>query len=355
MDPKDLLAKYEPKQGKTLKLDRQMCQARFSPCGKFLFAGMQDGTLRRWDLTSEDMPEWPPVTGHGGWVQAICFHPDAKRLYSADSWGRLCAWNYADPQPKPIWSVENAHNGWIRQLAISPDGSKLASCGIDMKVRTWSADDGQKQLELGEPGQEFYSLAFHPDGKSLLSGDLLGVIRQYDAADGKETRQFDAKILYLLSRLQDVGGVRVLAFDREGKTLLAAGTKPSVGANVQGTPHVLFFDWETGQLKHTFKHGADGDGFVYDAAFHADGFVMAVTSGNPGAGKFFFFRPEEAQPFYLNTKMPNCHTLAVHPNGWRLAVSSTNGGSNGNGRQLKNGVYEGNFSPLNLWDLPHDG
>ena len=50
--------------------------------------------------------------------------------------------------------------------------------------------------------------------------------------------------------------------------------------------------------------------------------------------------------------MPNCHSLAVHPNGRRLAVTATNGGSNGNGRQLdKSGEYPGNWSPVHIWEM----
>jgi hypothetical protein len=79
---------------------------------------------------------------------------------------------------------------------------------------------------------------------------------------------------------------------------------------------------------------------------------MAVTSGNPGTGKFYFFEPGAAQPFSLTPKMANCHSLAVHPEGKRLVVSATNTGSNGNGRQLKGNEYLGNWSPLVIWDLP---
>ena len=79
---------------------------------------------------------------------------------------------------------------------------------------------------------------------------------------------------------------------------------------------------------------------------------MAVASGNPGSGKLFFARAEDKEPFYVTTKMANCHSLAVHPDGRQLAVAGTNTGSNGNGRLLgKNKEYPGNFSPLHLFDL----
>jgi hypothetical protein len=117
-------------------------------------------------------------------------------------------------------------------------------------------------------------------------------------------------------------------------------------------PTILLFDVASGRLEHTIAVGGQGDGFVYDLAFHPSGFVMAVTSGNPGTGKLFFQAPADREPFFTATNMPNCHSLALHPDNRRLVVAATNGNSNGNGRPLRNGEYPGNFSPLHLWELP---
>jgi WD40 repeat protein len=356
LDPKAAPPQAQPKEGKTLQLDQQACIVRFSLCGKLLAAGGFDGRVHRWDATTDPLTTLPALTGHNGWVQALAFHPDGKRLFTADTWGRLCCWPYADKQPRPLWNVPQAHDGWVRQAAVSPDGKLLATCGRDAAVRLWSTEDGKKQRELTGRGEDVFCVAFHPDGKSLVSGDLKGAIQQWDLATGKGGRTFDAKVMYRYDRIQDVGGVRCLAFDRAGTTLACGGSEPKSGGFVQGAPLVLLFDWPTGKRKHLHKFGAENDGFVYDLAFHPDGFLMAVTSGQPGSGKLLFHRPGEAQPFFLTTKMANCHSLAVHPQGRRLVVSATNGGSNGNGRLLgKNKEYPGNWSPLHIWELPADG
>lgn len=362
-DPATLKPLYEPKPTGQITPDRHMCMIRISPCGKLLLAGCFDGTVRRWDLTAEKPAELPPLKGHNGWVQAVAFAREGNRFYTADSWGQLRAWTYGEGDPQSVWSHEQAHDGWIRSLAISADGKRLATCGFDQTVRVWSAEDGAKQHEFEGHKEDIFAVAFHPSGETLVSGDLKGVVKQWDLAKALtpgpspekgegSTRDLDAKVLHKLERLQDVGGVRCLAFDPEGKLLAVSGLLPSSGGNVQGTPAILLFDWASGELKHTLKIGANGDGFVYDVHFHAAGFLMAVSSGNPGVGKLFFQRPGDEQPFVLNTKMANCHSLAVHPDGRRLIVSATNGGSNGNGRQLKDGKYPGNFSPLYLLEMP---
>ncbi len=350
-DSKTLAARYRPNDAKPVNLDRQVCALRFSPCGKVLVAGGTDGTVRRFDASGDALAPLPSMTGHHGWVQAVAFHPDGKRLLTADSWGEVRCWPFAEKEPKPLWSAL-AHDGWVHGLAISPDGDTFATCGADGKVRLGSCGDGKKVRDLAGPNEDVFAVAFHPGGKALVSGDLKGVVKQWEPASGRPVREFDARTLYLLSRLQDVGGVRFLGFDPRGTMLACAGMQPSVGANVQGIPTVLLFDWDTGKLRHTLKVGNQGDGFVFDAHFHPDGFLMAVTSGNPGTGKLFFQRPGDAQPFFLATKMANCHALAVHPGGQRLVVAATNANSNGNGRLVGKGKeYPGNYSPLFVWDL----
>jgi WD40 repeat protein len=349
-DAKTLPARSQPKQGKTLTTDRQLAVLRFSPCGKVLAAGCHDATVRRWSTVKEPYTELLPLPGHRGWVGTIAFHSDGRRLFSADSWGALFCWPYTEAKAKPLWSLPAAHDGWVRQLALHPDGKTLASCGMDRVVRLWSAEDGKKVQEFACP-EDIFSIAFHPAGSLLAAGDFMGMIHLLDLKSGKKTGQLDAGLLHRLDRIQDVGGVRCLAFDRDGKSLIAAGCAPSSGGFVQGTPAILWFDLATSKVRQTRKIGTDNDGFVHDLHLHTDGFVMAVSSGQPGNGKLFFQREGEAQPFF-SAAIANCHSLAVHPDGKRLAVAATNAGSSGNGRLLdKDKNYPGNWSPVVLWDM----
>ena len=364
-DPKQLRERFEPKETKVLTADPQVVTARFSPCGKFLAAASFDARVRRWDAAGDDLPELAAIDGHGGWVTALAFAPQGEVLYSADSWGQIRATANTGETLAAKWAVKDAHDGWVRELAVSPDGSRLASCGMDKQVRLWSTADGGKQQEFatgpdpkiarinGDFDGDVSCIRFSPDGQSLLTADLKGVVKLWDLATGNVARAFNAESLFKLDRLQDCGGVHCLTLDREGKLLAVGGTQPKGGGTVTGIPTLLVFDFATGELKHTLTFGQPNDCFVSDAAFHSAGFVMVTTCGTPGSGQLLFQRLEDKEPFFVSKKMLNCQSLTAHPDGQRLAVVATNGGSNGNGRPVdKDGKYPGNQSPIYILRMP---
>jgi WD40 repeat protein len=337
-DAHALLERFQPQEPATIiNAEAQVCAARYA-----------------------DMPELPPLVGHHGFVEGLAFDPAGTTLFTADSWGELRAWPIEAAEPR--WIVPEAHDGWIHAIDASPDGSRIATCGIDCRARVWSAADGARLLEFTAPGEDaltgmthiddVQSVAFHPSGTAMVTGGLRGIARHWDMATGSVARQFDAAALFKLDRLQDVGGVRVLRFNADGSQLACGGTKPSVGASVQGVPCVLIFDWASGELRHTLDLGQASDVYVSDLRFHSDGFLMITTCGGPGGGKLIYRRPDDAAALF-ETSLPNCHSLSLHPTGRRLAIATTNAGSNGNGRTLNDkGEYPDNFSPIHVFDLP---
>src|SRR5262245_37539587 len=91
--------------------DRQLCVVRYSPDGKVLAAGDYVGGIVRWDASGDKLQPMEALAAHSGWLQSLAFHSDGKTLFSADSWGRLCAWPFAEKSPKPIWNLPQAHAG----------------------------------------------------------------------------------------------------------------------------------------------------------------------------------------------------------------------------------------------------
>jgi WD40 repeat protein len=350
MQPKAPAANAPKELGKPLTSPTQILRIRFSPDGKTLAAACFDGKLRRWDTTGKEPVELPAFGNHNGWVTDLAY--SAKALVSGDSWGRLSAWDVSAKDAKQLWTVESAHDGWLRALALNSDGTQVATCGKDGFVRVWNTTDGKKLHEI-EAKTDLLSVRFAPDGKSVFVGDLFGMIREFEPASSKVKRQLEAKELHKLDRIQDVGGVKCLMLSADGKTLFAGGAVPSGGGFVQCVPLLVAFDVASGKRLSQYKGVNDNEGYVTDLAWHADGFVIFTTSGQPGQGKFHFWKPGAATAHFTGGKHPNCHSVAISPDGTTVAVSATNANSSGNGRlKGKDGDYPQNNSPIQLWNVP---
>jgi WD40 repeat protein len=346
-------AVFDAKPGEPLKTDRQINRVRYSRCGQFLLAAGQDARLHRWQIREGAVAALPPLEGHQGWVQSLVCLAGEPRVVSMDSWGQLRCSRIDGEPVESIWTVPAAHDGWILDVAVAPDNESLATCGADGLIRVWSTSRGELQGELPRQDAEVFCVNWSADGRSIFSGDLLGRVKQWSVSDSTVIREFGASSLHLNHRLQEVGGARIIQIADEGRTLLVAGTKPKNGGNVQGVPTVLVYDVPTGLLRQTIELGKDGDVYVTDLLALGDGAWLATISGNPGVGKIVAFHPSESRPWFETTKFPNCHSLALHSDKRRLAVSATNTGSNGNGRPInKNGQYMGNHSPIYQFTLP---
>lgn len=341
------------KAGSVIDPGLQVSCARYSPCGRFLIAPGFDGAVHRWNLEGEQPQELAAVCGHHGWATDIAFHADQTLVVSADSWGQLRAWDYASESPEPKWSLNEAHDGWIRAIAMSGNGQQVATCGRDRRVKLFDPETGQLVREFERHTEDVLSIVFHPSTEWLLTGDLKGKVIQWEIATGKRVREFDAAELYLYHRIQEVGGVRRLGFAPDGKTLAVAGGKPSTGNFVKGSARLFLFDLSTGERVHEFTIGKENaDVFAHDFSFHPSGAILVVTSGQPGQGSLVICHPDAAEPDLIyKTKLTNCHSISPHPDGNFIAVSSTNQGSNGNGRRLVDGKYPGNRSPIHMLSL----
>jgi WD40 repeat protein len=341
MQPK--AAANAPKEvGKPVAVPVQASRVRFSPDGNTLAVACFDAKARRYDVTGAEPKELPALGEHNGWLSALAF--GAERLFTADSWGRLSAWDGA----KRAWSVEAAHDGWLRALAVTK--AHVFTCGKEGFVRAWSAADGKKVAEFDAKADV---LSLCASENTLFAGDLFGTVRAFELPALKPGRTLEVKEFYKLDRIQDVGGVKCLVLSHDGKTLFAGGAEPKGGGFVECTPLLVAFDLASGKRASQWKGANPAEGFVTDLAPHADGRVLFTTSGQPGQGKLHVWKPGDATTSFSGGKLPNCHSVALHPNGELAAVSATNANSRGNGRvKGTGGDYPNNASPVQMWTIP---
>jgi WD40 repeat protein len=296
---------------------------RFDPSGQFVFASSHDFSIQRWHLASGKVA---PLAAHGSWVWSLAFHPSGSTLYSAGYDGRVIWWDATAENPQAVRNLE-AHQGWVRAVTVSPDGNLLATAGNDNLVKLWSAADGTHLATLAGHAHHVYNVAFHPTRPVVISGDLKGVVREWDIAGGEELRQFDAQALWKYDEGfgADIGGVRSIAVSVDGKLLACGGiTEVSNAFAGIGTPIVVVVDLEKGEKRTQLMTTKKFRGTTTGLFFHREGFLLGSTSGHDG-GHLLFWKIDSPQE-YFDFKLPDlARSLDLHRDERRLATAGPDG------------------------------
>lgn len=303
------------------KHGKPMIACCFDPKGRYLFSSSEDYSLQRWDLKDGKKITWP---AHDSWIKDIAFLPDGETVISAGCDDRIIFWPTAAEKPQPIREVV-AHKGWIRSIDVKKDGSLIATGGNDRVVKIWDAN-GKLVRQLVGHERDVYSVFFHPTENVVLSGDLDGKVHQWNLADGKLMRTFDAKDLHTYNGGQQVhyGGVRDIALSPDGKTLACIGlhkaTNPLGAVN---EPIVVLFNWGDAK-KLRAQPGAGIKAIGWQVEFLADGTEVAACGGS-GGGFLLFYKTAEDKPYH-KLKLPNtARDMSMHPNGLQVATAHHDG------------------------------
>jgi WD40 repeat protein len=155
----------------------------FSPDGRWVAAGLAGAqpTLQVWP----SLASGTAVTLESGGVtygpQPPAFSSDSQWLASFSQGRSLMIWATA------TWAVERTWTlpGTGRALAFAPEGSRLAVAG-DGEAAIWDADTSRKLVTLSTPGStEATEIAWSPDGSRIVSSADDGVLRFWNASDGR--------------------------------------------------------------------------------------------------------------------------------------------------------------------------
>ncbi|MFO0818084.1 MAG: WD40 repeat domain-containing protein [Pirellulales bacterium] len=304
---------------KTLAHTSPLISCRFDPTGRFVFAGAEDNRVWRWEIESGAKVE---LTGHDSWVRSLGFSTNGEVIVTGGYDGRLVWWPALVDKPAPARTVE-AHQGWIRALSVSPDGQWVATCGNDRHVKIWQMSDGMLVRDLTGHESHVYNVAFHPNGKELVSGDLKSQYIHWDATTGEVKRKFAIPALhkYDAGFLADIGGAHSMAFGRDGKLLACGGITNVTNAFAGvGNPAIVLWDWEAN--KEVVMHLTKGNinGVAWGTIVHPDGFTIGATGGG-GGGHLFFWKFDQKNEFHTLNLGNTARDLAMHPDGVRLATA----------------------------------
>ncbi len=268
--------------------DIAFCLARI-PNSEQLYFGSSDAQIHALDL-AEEKPESTPLVAddaHLSYITGLAM-PNSATLVSGGYDRHLIWWNR---ETRSLIRKQPAHEKWIRAVVASPDGQTIASVADDMVCRLWDATSGALQAELrGHAGMTqhdypsmLYTCAFSPDGQFLATADKIGHIIIWDAAKRQPVTKLDAPVMYTWdpsARRHSIGGIRSLAFSPDGRTLIAGGMgKVGNIDHLGGKARLRAFNWQSGETLGEIET-AQVNGLVQKLAFHPDGNWLLAAGGD---------------------------------------------------------------------------
>ena len=191
------------------------------------------------------------------------------------------------------------HSNWVRSAAWSPNSNTLLSGSDDSTVRTWDAAQGVCTGTLYDHMSAVLSVAFSPDGRTFAAGGRDGSMKVWDSR-----APANALLLHFSghsssessSLVAGAAGVSSLAWHPDGNSLLSTGAS-------DGTFKV--WDLREGRLLYTVH--AHKSGAVNGACFSpGDGNLFATAGGDDAVHIWKTnFSPAPSLPFATSEKEGN--------------------------------------------------
>ncbi|MFO0797043.1 MAG: c-type cytochrome domain-containing protein [Gemmataceae bacterium] len=205
--------------------------AAWSADGKKLVSASFDKTVRLWDVADAKSPKvLHTFVGHSDFVYAVAFSPkgDWYATASKDRTSRL-----VDAATGTSLFTLSGNTDEVLAVAVKADGTQVFTSGLEPALKVWDAKTAEKLKQGAGPAGGTHELA--ADGKLVAAAGADGTVRVFA----------DAAVLKVLT-----GGSPVFA------VAIDPGGKRVAGGSADGL--VRLWDAAEGRLLATLWSGADG-------------------------------------------------------------------------------------------------
>ena len=175
------------------------------------------------------LPEGAKARIGKGWIDEITYSPDGTLLAVVSSIG---IWLY-DAHTGQELGLLIKHSVQVQSVAFSPDGKTLVSGNSDSTIHLWDTQTHTRRKTLKGHTKPVLSVVFSSDGTSIASGGMDNTICLWDVQTGKRQKTLKGHLNAVLS----------VVFDPKGETLASGGKDNTL----------RLWDVETGTLQETFE------------------------------------------------------------------------------------------------------
>ncbi|MEM7118972.1 MAG: caspase family protein [Chloroflexota bacterium] len=298
----------------------------FSPNSDLLAAALRNNQVRLWAIDEDDPNEEPIILPDyaGDGVGDLAFSAAGHLAYTATQ-NRVLLW-----QPPPAGRAFTAvsaqrlvgHKRRVTSIAFAPDGSTLASASEYGKIHLWDLTDETTVSSttvsstavyetLGGHSGPITSLAFAPNGETLLSGSFDNSVRLWDLLP---LPSLAPTILGGESEADESEADESEADESTAMTMASVASNGSRMATVQNGS-VMLFDLVTAQTIRSLPHRES----VQAVAVSPNGSWVATAT--PGE---VWLWPEEGNPRLLTEAETAVHVLAFSADERLLATAADN-------------------------------